>query len=191
MRQSSEAKARNRERILDAAAALIKEQGFASTGVDALMAASGQTAGAFYSHFRSKGDFLGALIEHELARSVPRFHLDSAEAVKDCFAAYLSEAHVRQPARGCVLPALTVEVARADRETRQRFERRLLEAHEGVSAATGSEALAWSLLAQAVGGVMLARAVQSPQARRAILSGLRDRLDEAVDRLDAAAPDTH
>ena len=181
VRYSPEQKTRNRERILDAAGALIKLRGFAATGVDALMAASGLTAGAFYSNFRSKAEFLGALVDREMGGSVSRFEVASAAEAKACFAAYLSRAHVEQPEQGCVLPALSAEVARSDETVRGAFERRLLEVHAGTVRQTRDEALAWSLLAQAVGGVMLARAVQSPDTRRSILKSLRTCIDEAID----------
>lgn len=181
MRYSQEQKAKNRERILDAAGALIKERGFAATGVDALMAASGLTAGAFYSNFRSKADFLGALVAREMAGSVSRFKPESVADMKARFASYLSRAHVEDSAQGCLLPTLSAEVARSDEGARKAFEQYLLEAHAGVAVQTKNDALAWSLLAQAVGGVMLARAVQSPDTRRSILKSLRARIDEAID----------
>ena len=185
MRYSAEQKAKNRERILDAAGALIKERGFAATGVDALMAASGLTAGAFYTNFRSKAEFLGALVEREMAGSVSRFKPASAADTKACFASYLSRTHVEQPERGCILPALSAEVARSDETVREAFEGRLLEAQAGVAGQTGDDALAWSLRAQAVGGVMLARAVQSPETRQIILKSLRERIDAAIDRAES------
>ena len=39
--------------------------------------------------------------------------------------------------------------------------------------------------AQAVGGVMLARAVQSPETRQIILKSLRERIDAAIDRAES------
>ncbi len=45
-----------RARLLDAALAIIRRQGFAATSVDDLCRAAGVTKGAFFHHFRSKGD---------------------------------------------------------------------------------------------------------------------------------------
>ena len=76
-------------------------------------------------------------------------------------------------------------MARSDETVREAFEGRLLEAQAGVAGQTGDDALAWSLLAQAVGGVMLARAVQSPETRQIILKSLRERIDAAIDRAES------
>ncbi|WP_118138436.1 TetR/AcrR family transcriptional regulator [Oceanicella sp. SM1341] len=53
-----------REKLLEAALALIRAQGFAATSVDALCAAAGVTKGAFFHHFRSKEDLGVAAAAH-------------------------------------------------------------------------------------------------------------------------------
>ena len=73
MRYPPEHKEGTRARLLEAGGALAKKDGFASTGVDGLMAAVGLTSGAFYSHFRSKAELLEAIVESELGRSLDRF----------------------------------------------------------------------------------------------------------------------
>ena len=61
MRYPATHKQDTRARLLKTTGALAKRQGFAGTGVDGLMAAAGLTSGAFYSHFRSKGELLDAI----------------------------------------------------------------------------------------------------------------------------------
>ena len=187
MRVSPEQKARNRARTLEAAGRLSKAQGFGTTGVDALMAASGQTTGAFYNSFGSKAAFLGALVEHELSQSMDKFAMDDPAQARRRLAAYLSPAHVENPERGCLLPTLSAEVARADPEVRARFEALLLQAQEQVAGGVGDDALAWSLLAQAVGGVMLARAVGSTACRNRILKSVRAAIDAQLEGGSEAA----
>ena len=54
---------KTRERILDAAQALILDHGYGSTTVDAVVTRAGITKGAFFHHFGSKSDLARALVE--------------------------------------------------------------------------------------------------------------------------------
>ena len=53
---------KTRERILDAAQALILDTGFGSTTVDSVVSRAGITKGAFFHHFGSKSDLALALV---------------------------------------------------------------------------------------------------------------------------------
>lgn len=182
MRYPARHKQETRERILDKAGALAKEQGFGTTGVDALMAAAGLTAGGFYAHFKSKSEMLSALIDRELGRSRARFEVDSDAAFAKAVLAYLSVAHVEHPNRGCPLTSLSSEIARADDEVRDTFERRLLEIHQIVRVRLKDDAQAWSLVAQAVGAVTLARAMRSRAARTSLLDAVAQNLQQWLAR---------
>jgi AcrR family transcriptional regulator len=57
-----------REMILEAAAQLFFERGFAATGIDDIGSAVGVTGPAFYRHFESKHDLLVALVERAVER---------------------------------------------------------------------------------------------------------------------------
>jgi TetR/AcrR family transcriptional repressor of nem operon len=52
-----------RAQIMDVAQQLILSQGFAATSVDAVIARTGLTKGAFFHHFRSKNELAQALME--------------------------------------------------------------------------------------------------------------------------------
>ena len=64
-----------RNRILDSAERLVLEQGFGATSVDAVIAASNSSKGAFFHHFASKDDLGRALVERYAAADVA--HLES------------------------------------------------------------------------------------------------------------------
>jgi AcrR family transcriptional regulator len=63
MRYPPDQRQKTRERILSAAADLLRGRGIAATGVDQIMAAAGLTAGGFYSHFRSKDALVADAID--------------------------------------------------------------------------------------------------------------------------------
>lgn len=182
MRYSAKHKQETRERILDKAGALAKQKGFGTTGVDSLMAAAGLTAGGFYAHFKSKSELLSALIDRELGRSRAMFEVDSDAALAKAVQMYLSLGHVEHPQLGCPLTSLSSEIARADDAVRQTFETRLLEIQQIVRARTKDDAEAWSLIAQAVGAVTLARAMRSRAARKSLLDGVSHSLLQVLER---------
>ena len=185
MRYSSDHKAATRQHLLGSAGALAKEKGYGTTGVDALMSAAGLTAGAFYAHFGSKAGMLEALIAHEMSASLRSFDLHAAESFAVAVEAYLSPAHVEHPERGCVVPALAAEVARAEAPVRETFERHLLQMKDRYAAQVGGDGPAWVILAQLVGAVLLARAMQSSAAREALLDGVRSSILGAAGRQSA------
>lgn len=59
---------KTREKILDAAQALILDHGFGATTVDAVVSRAGITKGAFFHHFASKADLARALMERYAAQ---------------------------------------------------------------------------------------------------------------------------
>ena len=69
MRYPQNRKAETRQKLIEKAGALAKKEGFATTGVDSLMASVGLTGGAFYSHFDSKSELLVEIINRELINS--------------------------------------------------------------------------------------------------------------------------
>jgi TetR/AcrR family transcriptional repressor of nem operon len=69
MRVSKEQTAHNRRRIVSAAARLFRENGIASSGIDAIARRAGLTHGAFYSQFDSKERVTAEAIRLTLERS--------------------------------------------------------------------------------------------------------------------------
>lgn len=180
MRYAQEHKAETREKILGAAARLFTEFGYDGVGVDAIMAEVGLTAGGFYSHFSSKQ----SLFAESLATAIDagkslRMQKDShPDSLRTMINSYLSRSHRDQVAEGCPLPALTSDVARSNAETRESYEQQLLiflrELEAVLAGATTSRReTALALMAQCVGGLMLARAVNDEQLSDRILKACR------------------
>lgn len=170
MRYTPAYKEEARNRLVEATGSLAKHRGFASTGVDGLMAAAGMTSGAFYAHFRSKNALLEAIVDNELQRSTRLFAVASRQELLDVIRGYLSEAHVDHPESGCAVPALAPEIARAGDATQQAFAQGMHAFHGQLCALLGSAEAAWSLMAQLVGAVTMARALPAGEARTALLA---------------------
>jgi TetR/AcrR family transcriptional repressor of nem operon len=68
------------DRILDAAEVLIMAQGFAGTSIDEILKGAGLTKGAFFHHFKGKGDLARALIERHALQDLAMFERFAAEA---------------------------------------------------------------------------------------------------------------
>ena len=162
--------------MLDRGGRHAKKHGFRASGMDALAAAAGVTTGALYKQFEGKADFFVALLESELRRTEERFAgvppADS-QAIDQLQADYLSLQHVRTPERGCLLPSLTAEVARAEPSARAACQSSLQRIHAIVEGWTGSSDKAWTLIAQNVGAVMLARAMCDTRAQSELLESVR------------------
>lgn len=176
MRYPKDHKEKAKLHMLDASGGYAKQNGFFSSGVDSLAAAAGVTSGALYKHFDGKAGLFAAVVDTELRKSLERFanvSPDNTEEASKALASYLSMAHVRHPAEGCVLPAMTAEVARSDDSTRQRFQAGLEELKDLMKQWTPGDDEAWTLLAQCVGAVMLARAMADEKRQKEVLSAVR------------------
>src|SRR6478672_13686891 len=66
MGHSRDDKARSHERIVEIAAARLRESGTAGPGVAELMKAAGLTHGGFYKHFDSRDDLVAEAVERAL-----------------------------------------------------------------------------------------------------------------------------
>ena len=181
MRYSPDHKESARARLIGATGAHVKKNGFAATGIDGLMAAAGLTSGAFYSHFRSKSELLEAIIENELKRSIALFSNQSNEECLLAMEGYLSQAHVDHPESGCAVPSLTPEISRSGTSTKLVFERGMVELKDQIENLVADEAKAWSIMAQLVGAVMVARGLHSEQARTALLKGVAQQVKRILE----------
>lgn len=74
-----------RNRILDSAERLVLEHGFGATSVDAVIAASKSSKGAFFHHFASKDDLGRALVARYAAADIEHLerYMAAAEAESD------------------------------------------------------------------------------------------------------------
>jgi len=189
MRVSREKFAESRKRILDAAATLFRETGFDGIGLSDIMKAAGLTHGGFYGHFGSKEDLEAQALSLALARSVTDWSqlVDSAAArpLAALAGQYLSPDHRENVGEGCPFAALGSDTARRGERVRSAFTAGLepfLALLSNViprrsKAQRRRKAIA--ILAEMVGAMILARAVNDPALSDEILAATSLNLSEA------------
>lgn len=185
MRYSVSHKQQTREQLLESSGELAKQNGFSNMGVDGLMKAVGLSGGAFYSHFSSKDELFGAIVERELGGSLKRLSTEGAPdraRLKKCLAQYLSMAHVESPANGCALPALGAEIARAEQDVRLKAEHWICRLQQAWADTLQSESLAWAMLAQCIGALVVARMLSDTTIQRQVIDASRELLFERIDK---------
>lgn len=162
---------------------MFRERGYDGVGVDAIMNEVGLTAGGFYAHFSSKEALFAEAVTQALGagktvRAVKRAGTDPADSLRALINGYLSRKHRDMVGEGCPLPVLTPDVARSDASTRESYEQQFLYYLSEVEAllpqgSTSSHDRALALMAQCVGGLMLARAVKDEELSNRILKACR------------------
>jgi TetR/AcrR family transcriptional repressor of nem operon len=179
MKVSREQAAANRERVVEVAGKLFRENGFDGIGVADLMKAAGLTHGGFYGHFRSKDDLAAEACSRTMARASERWaalaRVSRGAARAEIVKQYLTESHCDGPGNGCLLAALGSDAGRQGRAIRRAFREGLgslvdilAKLAPGRSrAAKRKQALAD--IAQMVGAMMLARAVDDRALAKEIL----------------------
>lgn len=175
-------KEESKAKILASAGRGFRSRGFGGSGVDGLAKDADVTSGAFYAHFKSKAvAFREAVVvgledlRHGIEQTIQQKGSQWREAFIDF---YMGDRRTCDLADSCAVQSLSSEVARADEETRQAYERELNEiiaalasGLEGKPKARREEATA--LLAMLVGGVTLARAVNDPAISEQIGAAVR------------------
>ncbi len=190
-------KRETRERIVDAAARLLRADGLDGPSVARVMSEARLTHGGFYAHFGSRAELVAAAIGRA-ATSARRRYFEGlrgrrgAEWLKTAVRRYLARAHRDEAHEGCPYPALGQEVGRAGPAERRAFEAelresaRMFEAHWREAGVGDASDRALATLALCTGGIVLARAVEDPKLSDRILHAARAL---AVESVEQARPD--
>jgi TetR/AcrR family transcriptional regulator, transcriptional repressor for nem operon len=169
MRITKEKKQQNHDRIVAIASEMFRERGFDGVGVAELMERAGLTHGGFYNHFASKEALIAEASARGFGDTLAQY---AGQDLAKTIDLYVSRAHRDARGQGCSAAALSGEAARLPEDTRSVFgegiaglvdamERNLATNHPSDAHA---RAQAISLLAQAVGAVVLSRACPDTSA---------------------------
>jgi TetR/AcrR family transcriptional regulator, transcriptional repressor for nem operon len=192
MRVSREQAAANRERILDAAAALFRTRGFSGIGVADIMKAADLTHGGFYGHFASKDDLVAQASRRTMGQAATNWTRVVAEAPDHPFAAllehYLTQRHRDDPGHGCGFAALCNDAARSGKAVHDAFAEGLEPLLDILAQSmpdrtkTLRRRKAVAAMAALVGAVSLARAVGDPALSDEIILAVKQELLAAAER---------
>jgi TetR/AcrR family transcriptional regulator, transcriptional repressor for nem operon len=191
MRVSRERAARNREEILTSAARLFRQRGIGATGVDSITEAAGLTHGGLYSQFGSKQAIVAEAIRFALAGSKRKWRRaaqgkSEEQAFTDIVSSYLSPAHRDARGKGCLVAALSGDIAREPLTVREAFTGELNDALDflaGLMPAGGRSRRredAIAAFACMVGALILARAVSDESLSRRILKAAAKRVGKVA-----------
>ena len=176
---SQDEKKANHERIVEIAAARIRESGTEAPGVAEIMQAAGLTHGGFYKHFGSRDELVAEAAERAFDASSRRT-AEALEGAEDPLAAfadfYLSAEHRDGAADGCAVAGLGPDAARGDERIRARFEAGVQSYLARLEDMLGSRDDAVVALSSMVGALLLARAVEDPELSDELLAGVRERV---------------
>jgi TetR/AcrR family transcriptional repressor of nem operon len=197
VRYPADQKTRARDALLRAGTRSLKTSGFNGVGVDGLAAAAGVTSGAFYSNFANKEAMLEAVIDAGLGEP---FLSDTDSATRAEARArligfvkeYISTDHSLDAAEGCVMPALSADVARAEPPVKDAYQRKMTALIDRIAGLLDGEQSdrqrrAWSIVALMVGSIAISRAMpQQSQARSAPLDSALSTASMLIDADDGS-----
>ncbi|HYB29544.1 MAG TPA: TetR/AcrR family transcriptional regulator [Solirubrobacteraceae bacterium] len=175
-----------RNRVLDAAAALIFEHGVAGTSLDDVRAAANVSKGQLYHYFTDKEDLVHAVIDRTVQQVLdaqPRLiDLSSWAAIAAWFDDLVQLQVDRQAIGGCPIGSLAGELAETDEQARTElaagFDRweapireglRQMQADGKVRRGADPARLATATLAAIQGGLVLTQTRRDPQQLRIAL----------------------
>lgn len=183
MKVSRQQASENREAILRAASAQIREQGLNRLSGAEVAKAAGLTHGALYSHFASKEALVTTAVERAYEDSMTAFAGLSAEQF---VARYLSPGHRDDPGGGCPAAALLSEIQSQPEPVRAAFSQGVARfarlVGESLPAENDRDERALFAFAAMVGGLALSRAIrdQDRPASDAMLAAVAAQLRKTL-----------
>jgi TetR/AcrR family transcriptional regulator, transcriptional repressor for nem operon len=181
------AKQESLDKILDAAARRIREEGLDGAAIVPVMRDAGLTHGAFYSHFPNKDDLANAAFSRAITTGrahwiKPRRGESWRERFTGLGKRYLTTAHRDDLSTSCGFAALSSDAAHASDEFRACYEHELRGSLAAICDGE-DERLddAIALMTVCVGGMALARAVTDPKFSNRILRVAREAAAKLAD----------
>lgn len=183
MRVSREEAAKNRARVVATAAGKFRERGYDGIGIVDLMNAAGMTQGGFYKRFAGKQALMAEATAVALAENLGYWRSviarDPGSPAATLRRWYLDPRNLGAIGEGCTYASLASEAPRHGPEIRRIFETFLQASIKEVEAddldPAEGRAEAIRSIAQMIGALMLARAVDDRGFANELLESARER----------------
>jgi TetR/AcrR family transcriptional regulator, transcriptional repressor for nem operon len=185
MRYRPEHKGEIRQRIVKDASRRVRGEGMTGAAVASVMRDAGLTHGGFYKHFASKDELLLEAL-HRGFREIGDVLVEAAEksdpkvAWKAMVKRYLSLEYCDHAERGCPLPALAPEMARAEKRMKAAIVGELVEYKDRMAPwmpgrrAADKERAFFAIFSTMIGAVAIARILPDRAAREKVLVSARN-----------------
>lgn len=177
MGHSREDKARSHDRIVEIAAARMRESGTAAPAVSELMQAAGLTHGGFYKHFGSRDDLVAEAVDRALTDNqgaLAALLADATDPLAEFVDWYASAEHRDAPGSGCGVVSLGADAARGDERVQAAYTAQVQRYLAHLEEQLGDQGRAATALSTLVGAVLVARAVGAGDLSDEILRSARD-----------------
>jgi TetR/AcrR family transcriptional repressor of nem operon len=177
------------DRILDAAARRLREEGIDGAAIVPVMRDAGLTHGTFYSHFSSKEELASAAFGRAITTGRSHWIRPSrgeswSARLTSLAKRYLSTAHRDDLSTSCGFATLSSDAAHASDEFRASYERELRKSLAAICDDDQADDRlndAIALMAICVGGMSLSRAVVDPNLSARILRVARETAAKLAD----------
>lgn len=177
MRYGKEHKEATRQRIVETAGRRFKRDGIDGSGVVALMADAGLTAGAFYGHFASKDELVATAVADQLREQREGIcaAAGGGAGIEELVRSYLSTQHRDHREHGCPSAALLNEIGRATDATKAAYTAGALAVIDDLAATVAPHdpqslrVKALTLYAGMVGTLQMSRALADRRLAEAVL----------------------
>jgi len=173
------------DRILAVAARAIRRDGYAGTGVAAVMKEAGLTHGGFYAHFGSRDAMLvealgraGEESRGHVARAREAAHTRGISPFRALVETYLADEHLDRLDIGCPIAALGCDMPRQSKAVRKASAAGVQQLIAGVRSALphSSQAITATIGGTLVGSLQMARTLGNNAEGRAHLASVRKTL---------------
>jgi TetR/AcrR family transcriptional regulator, transcriptional repressor for nem operon len=185
MRYSQEHKAEVHYKIVKDASRRLRAEGLNGAAVSAVMHDAGLTHGGFYKHFENKDNLLLESVREAFREMGDTLTAAAKQSRRDAawkviVKTYLSLELCDHAERGCPLPALAPELARASKQMRGPILSELVKYKERMTPfmpgrrAVDKERAFFSIFSTMLGAIEIARMLPEPAMREKVLASARD-----------------